>query len=94
MCKEISTKHRIGLMQKRRTPQETIEEIIKNEIEIVQIRWKNWKPVEWERLRDLGVIVTAFSADEKEEFEFLVKKEVDGILTNYPNRLYEFLYEK
>ncbi|NPD90069.1 MAG: hypothetical protein HGN29_15250 [Asgard group archaeon] len=90
-CKEISSKHKIGLMQKKRTPKETIEEVVKNEIEIVQIRWKNWKPDEWKRIEDLDVIVTAFSADERSDFEFLVDKKIDGIHTNYPKRLYEFL---
>ncbi|MHA1954182.1 MAG: glycerophosphodiester phosphodiesterase [Candidatus Heimdallarchaeaceae archaeon] len=93
-CKEISSKHKIGLMQKKRTPTETIEEVVKNEVEIMQIRWENWKPEEWKLIKDLNVIVTAFCADERNEFEYLVDKKVDGILTNYPKRLYEFLNEK
>jgi glycerophosphoryl diester phosphodiesterase len=94
LCREISSKYSIGLMQKRRTPLQTIEEVQKNEIKIVQIRWINWTSEEWKMIQDLDVIVTAFSADEKNEFKFLIDKQVDGILTNYPKRLYEFLKEK
>lgn len=90
-CREISSKHKIGLMQKKRTPDETIEEIIRNEVEIIQIRWKNWKKEEWKKLESLDIIVTAFGADKEDEFEFLIQKNVDGILTNYPKELYEFL---
>ena len=93
LCQELSSKHKIGLMQKRRTPEETIEEITRNDIEIIQIRWKNWTDIDWKKLHNIDVIVTAFSADKNEEFKFLMGKEVDGILTNFPRRLYEFLKE-
>lgn len=93
-CNEMSSKHKIGLMQKKRTPEETIDEIIRNEIEIIQIRWRNWKPEDWKKLEELEIIVTAFDANKREEFEFLTHKKVNGILTNYPKQLYEFLYNK
>ncbi len=67
---------------------------VKNEVEIMQIRWENWKPEEWKLIKDLDVIVTVFGADEQIDYKFLTDKEVDGILTNYPKRLFDYLKEK
>jgi glycerophosphoryl diester phosphodiesterase len=94
LCREKSSDHKIGLMQKRRNPTEIIEEIIRNEVEIIQIRWREWTTEDWNRLEEVDVIVTAFGADIEEEFKFLAHKNVDGILTNYPKKLYEFLNKK
>ena len=91
LCKEISSKHKIGLMQKKRTPIETIKIALEDEIEIIQIRWEKWKGEDWKLLDDLELIVTACCADKEEEYQFLVEKKVNGILTNYPKQLFDFL---
>jgi len=91
---DISDRYQIGLMQKQRTPKEFLEEIETNNIKISQIRWRDWKEVDWLLLNDLGCIVTAILADEEKDFAFLCNKGVDGILTNFPVRLLEYLKSK
>ena len=81
----------IGLMQKNRTPEEMLELIDSEEIDIAQIRWRNWSEECWKKLMDKEVVVTAFFADEMKEYSFLISKGVDGILTNYPFKLSKFI---
>ena len=61
------------------------------EIDIAQIRWRNWTEENWKRLSEKEIVVTAFFADEMKDFGFLVSKRVDGILTNYPFKLAKFI---
>ena len=91
---ECTDKCRTGLMQKGRTALETIKMIEENEISIIQIRWRNWNEEEWQILSDLNKIVTVFYSDREDEFEYLLEKKVDGILTNYPSHLVDFLDKK
>ncbi|MBY9001273.1 MAG: hypothetical protein KGD64_10185 [Candidatus Heimdallarchaeota archaeon] len=88
---KLSDKYPIGLMQKNRTPNEVLEEIGKYQIQIVQIRWKNWSEENWVELKQTSMKTTAFFADNDKDFEFLVKKEVNGILTNFPAKLKKYL---
>ena len=90
-AKEVTEKCKIGLMQKKRTPRETLDIISKEEIEILQIRWREWASEEWDVLLEADTIITAFFADKTEDFQFLVSKKINGILTNYPARLAQFL---
>ncbi len=90
-AKDITDKYKIGLMQKKRTPRETLDIITREEIEILQIRWREWTSEEWDVLLETDTIITAFFADEIEDFQFLVSKKINGILTNYPARLAQFL---
>ena len=89
----LSSKYKIGLMQKKRKPEEFIELVEKNNIEFAQIRWKNWSESNWQDLLSLKTKVTAFYADEEEEYNFLIKKQVYGIFTNFPDRLRKKLCE-
>ena len=89
--RDHSPNHRIGLMQKQNTPQEFIDLIENKGIEIVQIRWRNWSEKEWSSLLQKKIIVSAFFADDIKEYEFLISKNIDGILTNYPFKLTKFL---
>ena len=89
---DVSSKHKIGLMQKKRTPEEFLMEIQRSKVGIGQIRWKNWEEKDWLLLRDAAFKITTCCADELEEFAFLCNKSVDGILTNYPSRLSAYLH--
>ncbi|MFW9852585.1 MAG: glycerophosphodiester phosphodiesterase [Candidatus Thorarchaeota archaeon] len=93
-AKEVTDNYKIGLMQKKRTPRETLDIIMREEIEILQIRWRDWTSEEWGVLLETDTIITAFYADEIEDFRFLVPKKINGILTNYPAKLAEFLKKK
>ncbi|MHA1304525.1 MAG: glycerophosphodiester phosphodiesterase, partial [Candidatus Heimdallarchaeaceae archaeon] len=81
IVKSYSTRFALGLMQKKRKPVELIEIIEQNDIPIAQIRWRNWTEEDWKKLQDLDVTITAFYADELKDFEYLIKKRVDGIFT-------------
>lgn len=88
---KLSDKYPICLMQKNRIPNEVLEEIGKYQIQIVQIRWKNWSEENWVELKQTSTKTTAFFADIDKDFEFLVKKEVNGIFTNFPAKLKQYL---
>jgi glycerophosphoryl diester phosphodiesterase len=90
-AKNVTDNYKIGLMQKKRTPRETLDIIMNEEIEIIQIRWREWTSEEWNVLLETDAIITVFYADEIEDFQFLVAKKINGILTNYPAKLVEFI---
>ena len=90
--KDVTTKYRIGLIQKNRTPLEFLNEIRDNNIGIGQISWKNWKENDWLLLKDVGCKVIACCANELNEFAFLCGKAVDGILTDFPSQLSAYLH--
>ena len=87
----FSSKYKIGLMQKKRTPEEFIELVKSNNLEFAQIRWKNWTEREWKELLSLETKITAFYADEEKEYKILVEKQVYGIFTNFPEKLRKVL---
>ena len=84
-------RHQIGLMQKNRTPKEFLKVIEENNIEIGQIRWETWTEEDWLLLKNIECKITASCADELDDFAYLCGKEVDGILTNFPDRLSAYL---
>ncbi len=81
----------IGLMQKKRSPGEFIELVKNHEIQFSQIRWKTFDEIHWDALKETGTKITCFYADSQKEWETLVKRNVYGILTNYPDRLRTYL---
>ena len=83
--------HKIGLMQKKRSPAELFNVVDEFTVEIIQIRWKNWQENDWKELEKRKLVVTAFYADKNADYEFLCSKNIDGILTNFPSRLTDFL---
>ena len=78
-------------MQKNRTSEEMISIIDSEEIDVAQIRWRNWTEENWKKLSERKVAITAFFADEMKNYSFLASKKVDGILTNFPFKLAKFL---
>lgn len=83
--------HKIGLMQKKRPPAEFLNVVDDYTVEIIQIRWKNWLESDWKELENRKLVVTAFFADKNADYAFLCSKNIDGIFTNFPSRLTEFL---
>lgn len=83
--------HRICLMQKKRSPAELFKIVDDYIVEIIQIRWKNWQENDWKELEKRKIVVTTFLADKNEDYAFLCSKNIDGIFTNFPSRLTEFL---
>lgn len=80
----------IGLMQKKRSPEDFLQVVEKFEVEIGQIRWKNHTETNIEQLREAGVRINAFYADTPSEWNILKDMKVDGIMTNYPGVLKGF----
>ena len=91
LVRKYSDKYKIGLMQKNRTPEEVLTIIRENDVQIAQIRWEKWSEIKWEFLRNQDVKVTVFYADKIEDYVFLLKKEVEGIFTNFPKKLKKYL---
>ena len=83
--------HKIGLMQKKRSPAELFNVVDDYNVEIIQIRWKNWQESDWKELEKRKLVVTAYFADKNAGYEFLCSRKIDGIFTNFPSRLTEFL---
>ncbi len=83
--------HKIGLMQKKRSPAELFNVVDEFIVEIIQIRWKKWQENDWNELEKRKLVVTAFYADKNADYEFLCSRKVNGIFTNFPSRLTEFL---
>lgn len=94
IVKEMNKKYAIGVMQKKRTPKETIELIKEHDLSIIQIRWRKWSDDEWEELLRINPVITAFYADNIQDYAYLIDKGVNGILTNYPNKLHSFINKK
>ena len=89
--RSISSNYMTGLMQKNRSPEEMLAIIENEKVDIAQIRWRNWTEENWKVLSKKEIVVTAFFADEMKDYNFLVSKGVDGILTNYPFKLAKFI---
>ncbi|OLS18838.1 MAG: Glycerophosphoryl diester phosphodiesterase [Candidatus Heimdallarchaeota archaeon LC_2] len=89
-----TNKYSLGLMQKKRSFDEFYKIIKENRIEYSQIRWRNYSEEEFIKLRNTGTKTMVYFADFPEEWDFLIKNNVDGILTNYPSLLSGYLKQK
>ncbi len=87
LLKNIAPECPLGLLQKQRTPQESLDLCCKFDLPIVQIR-KSAISNEWiEKFQDNGIKVNYFFSDNSNEMVTLFKNyNLDGILTNYPDR--------
>ncbi len=85
--REIEPEYPIGLLQKKRSPEETFELCIAWDLPVVQIRRSSAR-TEWvDRYHEHGIKVNFFYSDDIEEMRVLFfDVGVDGILTNYPDR--------
>ena len=79
------------LLQKERTEDEYVEALQKLDLKVAQIRRQSMNQAFIDRLHDLEIAVNLFYADEKEEMKQFIDMGIDGILTNYPDRLRELL---
>lgn len=89
--KDNSSKYSLGLMQKKRTFDEFYKIIEEYKIKYSQIRWRNFSDIEFVKLMGTGTRTMVFYADFPDEWDFLIKNKVDGILTNYPSLLSGYL---
>ncbi len=89
--KENTSKHSVGLMQKKRTVDEFLEIVKEYKVEFSQIRWKNFSEKDYKELRETGTKTMVFYSDSPKEWDYLVSQKVDGILTNYPSLLSGYL---
>lgn len=87
LLKNLAPECPLGLLQKQRTPQESLDLCCKFDLPIVQIR-KSAISNEWiEKFQDNGIKVNYFCSDNTNEMVTLFKNyNLDGILTNYPDR--------
>jgi glycerophosphoryl diester phosphodiesterase len=85
--KELAPECPLGLLQKKRTPQETFDICCKWDLPFVQIR-KTALTSEWiDRFHEQGIRVNFFFTDDQKEMTYLLKDlKIDGFLTNYPDR--------
>ncbi len=87
IIKKIAPECPMGLLQKKRTPQEVLDLCCKWDLSIAQIR-KSTATSEWiEQFHEQGIKVNFFFTDDPKEMIHLIKDlKIDGILTNYPER--------
>ena len=91
--KENTTKYEIGLMQKKRSPEENLNLVIEHKIPISQIRWRTFSENDYVNLKKAGAKSYAFYVDDLAEIDYIQGK-VDGILTNYPSVIGGYLKMK
>ncbi len=89
-----NTKYNIGLMQKKRTPEEFLHIVIEHEVMISQIRWQTYAYEDIAKLKALNTLIIAFCGDTISDFEVLTRWQVNGIITNYPGILNGYLLLK
>ena len=81
----------IGLMQKKRTPVESMDLAKELNAGALQLRPKNWNDEDWLNLQKSNLRYTIFYADTVEDFKKYIEKNPYGIFTNFPNKLKDFL---
>ncbi len=89
-----NSKYNVGLMQKKRSPEEFLEIVIEHEVMISQIRWKTYVYEDIAKLKALNTLIIAFCGDTISDFEILTRWQVNGIITNYPGILNGYLLLK
>jgi len=85
--KKIDPSIKTTILQKQRTEEEYLELLSAHGLEYAQVRRHSMNQPFIDRLHDNGIQVFIFYSDEEKEMEEFAKMGVDGILTNYPDRL-------
>lgn len=85
--KNIDSDINTTVLQKQRTEEEYLDLLIKNELKFAQIRLRSMNQAFIQRLHDNGIQVYIFFSDDEDEMLSFIKMGIDGILTNYPDRL-------
>ncbi len=83
-----------GMMQKKRSASEFLDIVENYNLPFAQIRWRNYSDDDFLKLRKTGTKIIVFYADIPSEWDFLISKQVDGILTNYPSLLKGYILGK
>ncbi|MCY3412408.1 MAG: hypothetical protein INQ03_12295 [Candidatus Heimdallarchaeota archaeon] len=85
------SKYPVALMQKKRSPSEFHSLLSEYKIPIAQIRRHTYDEQSYGELSNIVQKMYVYFADYPEEWKFLIERGVDGILTNYPDRLRGYL---
>lgn len=85
--RKIDPSIKTTVLQKQRTEEEYLELLSGQGLEYAQIRRHSMNRPFIDRLHENGIQVFIFYSDEEKEMEEFAKMGVDGILTNYPDRL-------
>lgn len=80
-----------ALLQKERTPKEYFTLLLKLNLKTAQIRPSALEPSFLDKCHKNDIRVFYFYADEPEDMKKVMNMGVDGILTNYPDRLSQVL---
>ncbi|MHA1995846.1 MAG: glycerophosphodiester phosphodiesterase [Candidatus Hodarchaeales archaeon] len=83
-----------GLLQKNRPNKEYFDLLLDLEVRTAQIRKRALKPSFILQCQDHDIRVFYFYADEPQEMQQAIRKDIDGLLTNFPDRLHELLSKK
>ncbi|MFX1538957.1 MAG: glycerophosphodiester phosphodiesterase [Promethearchaeota archaeon] len=84
---EIESKIDYALLQKERTPNEYFNLVSELNLKTAQIRPSALEPSFLRKCHDQGIKVFYFYADEPTEMKRVINLGIDGLLTNYPDRL-------
>ncbi|MFX0206930.1 MAG: glycerophosphodiester phosphodiesterase, partial [Candidatus Hodarchaeota archaeon] len=88
---EIDSKIDLALLQKERTPNEYFKIITKLNLKTAQIRPSALEASFLKKCHDNNIRVFYFYADEPAEMKRVINLGIDGLLTNYPDRLKKIL---
>lgn len=88
---EIDSKIDLVLLQKERTPDEYFKIITKLNLKTAQIRPSALEPSFLKKCHENDIRVFYFYADEPVEMKRVINLGIDGLLTNYPDRLKKIL---
>ncbi|MFQ5979773.1 MAG: glycerophosphodiester phosphodiesterase [Candidatus Heimdallarchaeota archaeon] len=91
--KELLPGIKCVLLQKERTEDEYVEALRDLDLTIAQIRRRSMNQAFIDRLHDHQIKVNLFYADEPDEMKEFIDMGIDGILTNYPDRLCQVIRE-
>ena len=88
---EIDAKLDLALLQKERTPNEYFDLLMELKLKTAQIRPSALNPTFLKKCHETGIRVFYFYADEPNEMKQVINLGIDGLLTNYPDRLKQLL---
>ena len=88
---EIDPEINCVLLQKERTPLEYFKLITNLKLKTAQIRWSALIPSFLKKCHEEDIQVFYFYADEPQEMKRVITLGIDGLLTNYPDRLKQIL---
>ncbi|MHA2097469.1 MAG: glycerophosphodiester phosphodiesterase [Candidatus Kariarchaeaceae archaeon] len=88
---ENTSKYSIGLMQKKRSVEEFLTLVKEYKIQFSQIRPAMYKEDDFTQLSKTGTKIIVFYADYPTEWDYFIRNNVSGILTNYPSLLSGYL---